>query len=209
MISIPASGNASTSQPYEVALTRASSDISSMSIGSLLRYIATMIPRPITTSQAAITITISANTWPASLAVHARERHQREVARVQHQLEAEQHHERVAAADHAGGADREDEGREDEVPGDVHLDAHLERLGGRLASSPGGASRPCPRCVLEPAPAARQHDGAHGGHQQQERGGLERQQEVREQQLADLRRASRRPGRGRRRACRAPGGRSR
>src|SRR5215213_11503339 len=39
-----------------------SSDISSMSIGSRLRYIATMIPRPITTSQAAITITISANT---------------------------------------------------------------------------------------------------------------------------------------------------
>ncbi len=39
-----------------------SSDISSTSIGSRLRYIATMIPRPITTSQAAITITISANT---------------------------------------------------------------------------------------------------------------------------------------------------
>ena len=39
-----------------------SSDISSTSIGSRRRYIATMIPRPITTSQAAITITISANT---------------------------------------------------------------------------------------------------------------------------------------------------
>ena len=35
-------------------------------MGSRRRYIATMIPRPITTSQAAITITISANTCPAS-----------------------------------------------------------------------------------------------------------------------------------------------
>ena len=34
-----------------------------------------------------------------------REGDQREVAGVQHQLEAEQHHERVAARDHAGGAD--------------------------------------------------------------------------------------------------------
>ena len=39
-----------------------SSDISSTSMGSRRRYIATMIPRPITTSQAAITITISAKT---------------------------------------------------------------------------------------------------------------------------------------------------
>ena len=42
-----------------------------------------------------------------------------------------------------------------------------------------------------PAAAAGEHDGADGGDQQQERRDLERQQELRQQQLADLRRACR------------------
>jgi hypothetical protein len=52
--------------------------------------------------------------------VHARERDQREVAGIEHQLEAEQHHERVAAGEHAARADHEDERRQDEEPDDVH-----------------------------------------------------------------------------------------
>jgi hypothetical protein len=48
------------------------------------------------TSQAATVITISAKDLPVAVAPHARERDQREVGAVQHQLEAQQHHERVA-----------------------------------------------------------------------------------------------------------------
>ena len=54
------------------------------------------------------------------VAVRAREGDEREVRRVEHQLEAEQDHERVAAHEHAAGADAEDQRREDEVPLDAH-----------------------------------------------------------------------------------------
>src|SRR5207244_9012701 len=50
-----------------------SSFISSTSIGMRLRYIATITPRPTTTSQAATTITISAKIWPSGLP-HIREK---------------------------------------------------------------------------------------------------------------------------------------
>ena len=52
-----------------VAFNRCSSDISSTSIGSRLRYIATIRPSPITTSAAATIITISAKIWPSPVPV--------------------------------------------------------------------------------------------------------------------------------------------
>src|SRR3954454_21837359 len=55
-----------------------------------------------------------------AVAPHAAERDQREVRRVEHQLEAEQHDERVAARHHAGGADGEDDRAAGEVPADGH-----------------------------------------------------------------------------------------
>ncbi len=53
-----------------------------------------------------------------AVAPHARERDQREVRAVEHQLQAEQHDQRVAAHDHADGAEREDDRRQRQVPGD-------------------------------------------------------------------------------------------
>src|SRR6476620_8041920 len=55
-----------------------------------------------------------------AVAPHAGEGDQRDVRRVEHQLEAEQDHERVAAHEHATGADREDQRADHEVPADVH-----------------------------------------------------------------------------------------
>src|SRR5215216_5014470 len=76
--------------------------------------------------------------------------------------------------------------------------AHLERLGWRLGrlAPPGErvalfGQRPD---LLEAATAAGEHHRAHGRHQQQVGGGLERHQEARQEQLADLaRRAEGRP----------------
>ena len=62
------------------------------------------------------------------VARRARERDQGEVARVQHQLEAEQDHQRAAPDEHPAGADREQQRREDEVPGDVHQAAPSRRF---------------------------------------------------------------------------------
>src|SRR3954470_23098178 len=56
----------------------------------------------------------------AHVAAVARERDEREIGRAEHQLQAEQDHERVAAGEHAGHADAEDHGRDDQVPGDAH-----------------------------------------------------------------------------------------
>src|SRR5215213_1319309 len=68
--------------------------------------------------------------------VHARERDEREVGRVEQQLDAEQDHERVAPHEHAGDPDREDQRRDDEVP------LHAHRCGSPPASImvPRGAS---------------------------------------------------------------------
>ena len=59
---------------------------------------------------------------PAHVAVGARERDHRQIGGVQHQLQAEQDHERVAPGEDARDADAEDEDGEDEEPGDVHYD---------------------------------------------------------------------------------------
>src|SRR5688500_5434365 len=71
-----------------------------------------------------------------AVAVHAGEGHEREVGAVEHQLQAEQDHERVAPHEHAAGADREDQRRDDQVP------LHAHRCGSPPASIivPAGAS---------------------------------------------------------------------
>src|ERR1700754_1992055 len=66
---------------------------------------------------------------PAHVAVVARERDERQVGGVEHQLEAQQDDERVAAREHAGDADAEDQRRDHQVPGDAH------RFAGPPASS--------------------------------------------------------------------------
>src|SRR3954447_21778876 len=79
---------------------------------------------------------------PAHVPVHAREGHEREVRGVQHQLEAEQDDQRVAAREHAARAGGEDERGDDEVPGEVHF------CGGPPASSSVPTSvSPWVRCV--------------------------------------------------------------
>ena len=81
-----------------------------------------------------------------AVAPHAAERDQREVARVQHQLEAEQDHQRVAAGHHAGHADAEDERRQDDEPGDVHVPASCPGRWSRCSSAPPSACGR-PRCL--------------------------------------------------------------
>src|SRR3954467_10036683 len=58
---------------------------------------------------------------PAHVPAVARERDEREVGGVEHQLQAEQDHERVAPREHAGHPDAEDQRRDDQVPGDAHI----------------------------------------------------------------------------------------
>ena len=66
-----------------------------------------MIASPTTTSAAATTMTKNAMIWPVQVAVDAREGDQRQVDRVEHQLDAHEHHDGVATHQHANGADRE------------------------------------------------------------------------------------------------------
>src|SRR5262245_19831084 len=63
----------------------------------------------------------------------ARERDQREVARVEHQLEREQHDERVASDEDAERADSEQEGGERDVPGDVRAEHQSDVSGSGAA----------------------------------------------------------------------------
>src|SRR4051794_6333182 len=76
-----------------------------------------------------------------AVAVHARERDQREVGRVEHELQAEEDHERVAPDEHAAGPDREDQGRHDEVPVEAH----------RFASPPASIIVPAGASIRVPA----------------------------------------------------------
>ena len=64
-----------------------------------------MIASPTAASAAATVITKNTNTWPAD-AVRLRERDERQVHRVEHQLDAHEHDDRVAAREHADDADR-------------------------------------------------------------------------------------------------------
>ena len=175
---------------------------------------------------------------PVAVAPHPREGDQRDVGGVEHELEAQQDHQRVAPREHAGGADREDQRADHEVPVEAHQPPSESDPPVRAGSPPpgpgsSGSRELCPPTRLghradagrqpevhdrdaiglvgaDAAAPAREHDGADGGDEQQERRDLEGQQELRQQQLAD-----RGPGvpkrgvDGRRRRCRAPSAPSR
>ena len=64
-----------------------------------------MMPRPTTTSAAATTITKNTAVWPPMSSRLLGERDEREVHGVEHQLDAHEHHQRVAAHQHADRAD--------------------------------------------------------------------------------------------------------
>ena len=69
---------------------------------------ATMIPRPTTTSAAATTRTKNTADLAADVVQLAGEGDEGEVGGVQHQLDAHEHHEHVAPHEQADGADREE-----------------------------------------------------------------------------------------------------
>ena len=154
---------------------------------------ATIRPRPTATSQAATTITMRAKIWPVQVAVRARERDQREVGGVEHQLEAEQDHERVAAHEDAAAP------MQKTIAETSRYQVMLIARRPRPRAVAGSGPIPVPRSPvrirsptltragrLEPrAPAGEDH-GADGGDQQQQRGDLEREQELGQEQLADL-----------------------
>ena len=81
-----------------------------------------MIPRPTTTSAAATTSTKNTTTWPPTSSSVLGERDEGEVDGVEHQLDAHEHHERVAPHQQADGAEREEQRGEHEVPGRRDLD---------------------------------------------------------------------------------------
>src|SRR5246127_4718146 len=54
------------------------------------------------------------------MAVHPRERDERQVDRVEHQLDAHEHHDGVAAQQHTRGPDGEQQRRKIEVIGRIH-----------------------------------------------------------------------------------------
>ena len=65
-----------------------------------------MMPRPTTTSAAATTITKNTAVWP-SMSANRGQSHEREVDGVEHELDAHEHHERVAADHQPRRADGE------------------------------------------------------------------------------------------------------
>ena len=134
----PPSGNSQHEPAVGLDAQPCSSRSSSTSIGSRRRYSATIRPRPTATSQAATTMTIRAKIWPSMLPCMRENATSARLRGVEHQLEAEQDHERVAAHEHAAGADAEDQRRDDEVPGRAHGTSAVARR--PRASSPSGAS---------------------------------------------------------------------
>src|SRR3954471_10474209 len=77
------------------------------------------------------------------VAVHPRERHEREVAGVEHQLDAHEHNDRVATHEHTRRADGEQQGRHDDVGVGAHelSPRSTSSTGTRTSSSAaGGAS---------------------------------------------------------------------
>ena len=145
---------------------------------------ATIRPRPTTTSEAATAITASAKIWPSPSPWWRENAIRARFAAVQHDLEREQDDQRAAAQQHAERAGREQERGDREVPGDVGPDHS-----GRSPSASGlaGAWRA-------------EDDAADRGDEQHDRGDLEREQVVGEEQAPDLGRAAERVA-GRRRAC--------
>ena len=133
----------------------------------------------------------------------ARERDQREVAGVQHQLHRQQQDQRAAAREHAEHADPEHDRRHrhEVLDADVHQPPSSSLRGtwctGNAVSAPITAAcsselglRPRSRervRLVDPraGPLGAEHDAAHRRHQQQDRGGLESQQVAREEAVGD------------------------
>ena len=160
-------------------------------------------------------MTMIAKIWPSPLPHMRAKAISARLRGVEHQLEAEQDHERVAAREHAGGADRRRSARETTRYQSMFTSRPPRRTRPSGSGSPppepsssgSRVLRPPTASAIVPMPGgqpevhdrdavglvgadaaapAREHDGADGGDQQQERGDLERQQELRQQQLADL-----------------------
>ena len=150
---------------------------------------------------------------PVAVAPHARERDQREVRAVEHQLEAQQHDERIAPHDHADRAEREDDRRHGQIPADRHVGSRAPtagRLSGSSSWTREGGCAPAADALEhragqrrtsqierrqgvlalfllgDAAPATSQHDRADRRDQQQEGGRLEGEQEAGQQQVADV-----------------------
>src|SRR5215211_5896060 len=151
-----------------------------------------MIPRPTTTSQAAITITISAKTWPSWL---PSEREKASSAR-------------FPAFSISSRQSRITSGlRRSRTPETPTAKSSAERTRYQVTSisglppegRPPGMRRGQPKTVVRlprhiradrPSVAAGQHHGTYCRYQEQKGGGLERDQEALKQQLADRRRGT-------------------
>ena len=90
------------------------------------------IARPTAASAAATVMTKNTMIWPSADAERAAERDEREVHGVQHDLDRQQDRDQVAAQEHAGGADREEDRRQHQVVVERRPSARLRR---RLAPS--------------------------------------------------------------------------
>ena len=88
---------------------------SSTSIEMRLRKNAMMIPRPTAASAAATLITIKTKSWPVTSRVITRKRDKRQVDRVQHQLDAHEHADRVSFEHNADRADGEQNARKRQI----------------------------------------------------------------------------------------------
>src|SRR6185437_6358176 len=89
-----------------------------------------------------------------SVVPHAREGDEGDVGRVEHELEAEQHDERVAAREHAGGADREDQRADHQVPVEAHQPPSASDRPARAGSPPPGPSSSGSRELCPPTASA-------------------------------------------------------
>ena len=162
------------------------------------RKIATMIARPTATSAAATDQREEHDHLAADVVERVGERDEREVHRVEHQLDAHEHHDHVAADEHADRADREEHRGED---AGSRFGDRRRRRASRVASDRLAASsaRAVTSRSLPAAPG--EHDGADDRDHEQHRGDLERPEEVGEQRRARRARCCRR---GRRRSSGTP-----
>ena len=109
------------------------------------------------TSQAATIITIEREDLAVAVAPHAREGDQREVAAVEHQLQAEQHDQRVAPREHADRAEQKTSAETARYQA-MFTAAHRYPAGslGLASAVGGGASPPTPSAIVPGAARARQ-----------------------------------------------------
>ena len=166
MMRNPASGSAGINQTTSSMAQPFSSARSSAVALGLRRRIATMMPRPTTTSAAATTITKNTVVCPLMSPSLRATATKREVDGVEHQLDAHQHDQRVATNQHTDRADAEQHGGQHEVP---------RRRGDAAIGDHDGVSVDRLRC-----PTRQQHRADDGDHQQH-RGELERQHVIAEQ----------------------------